>query len=216
MSRNLRDFLDITAALEEYGVRLACVAHPIDTGTAAGRVFVNLMAVFGQLEREQSAERVADTFQAIRKRGGYIGGCTPFGYLVQDKHLVPDPERRDVVRKMFECFLRTASEKAVAAMVEECGATRRDGRPWNLSYIGRILRNRVYCGEVMFRGEPGPPRGRARTRDPRPTRSRGSCAAAIAAARCRPLRHTAGTTIPRSTATSPAATTPSGRIRSAP
>ncbi len=154
LSRNLRDFLDITAALEECGVRLACVAHPIDTGTAAGRAFVNLMAVFGQLEREQSAERVADTFQAIRKRGGYIGGCTPFGYLVQDKHLVPDPERRDVVRKMFECFLQTASEKAVAAMVEECGATRRDGRPWNLSYVGRILRNRVYCGEVMFRGEP--------------------------------------------------------------
>ena len=37
ISRNLRDFLDITDTLQKSGVRLACVAHPIDTGTAAGR-----------------------------------------------------------------------------------------------------------------------------------------------------------------------------------
>ena len=153
ISRNLRDFLDITDALQKSGVRLACVAHPIDTGTAAGRAFVNLMAVFAALEREQSAERVRDRCHAVRRKGGYIGGCTPFGYLARDKHLVPDPERRDVVRQIYEAYLRTGSVKAVAAGLVSQGVKRADGRPWNLPYVLRILTGRVYVGEVEFEGK---------------------------------------------------------------
>lgn len=153
ISRNLRDFLDITETLQGNGVRLACVAHPIDTGTAAGRAFVNLMAVFGQLEREQGAERVRDKIAAVRRKGGYIGGVTPFGYIAKDKRLVPDPERRDAVGRIYECFLRTGSAKAVAASLVSQGVTRRDGRPWNIPYISHILRNRLYAGEIEFEGK---------------------------------------------------------------
>ncbi len=153
ISRNLRDFLDITDTLQKCGVRLACVAHPIDTGTAAGRAFVNLMAVFAALEREQSAERVRDRCHAVRRRGGYIGGCTPFGYLARDKHLVPDPERSAVVKRIFESYLRFGSLRTVAESLEEQGVTRRDGHPWTTGNVARILKNRLYSGEIEFEGQ---------------------------------------------------------------
>ena len=53
ISRNLRDFLEITDTLQKCGVRLACVAHPIDTGTAAGRAFVNLAQAVRSARIEQ-------------------------------------------------------------------------------------------------------------------------------------------------------------------
>ena len=152
ISRNLRDFIEITETLQRCGVRLACVAHPIDTGTAAGRAFIQVMAVFAQLERDQGAERVRDRVRAVRRKGGYIGGATPFGYLARDKHLVPDPERRDAVRLIYEAFRRTGSVKEAGRTVASLGVTRPDGRPWNLPFIERILRNRVYVGEVEFEG----------------------------------------------------------------
>ena len=153
ISRNLRDFLDITDTLQKSGVRLACVAHPIDTGTAAGRAFVNLMAVFGQLEREQGAERVRDRVHAVRSKGGYIGGSTPFGYLAVDKRLVPDSARRDAVRLVFETYLRTGSLKSVAACIEANGICRPDGKAWKLTHFSYMLRNHTYVGEIEFRGK---------------------------------------------------------------
>ena len=114
---------------------------------------MNLMAVFTALEREQSAERVRDRCHAVRRRGGYIGGCTPFGYLARDKHLVPDPERSAVVKRIFESYRRFGSLRTVAESLEEQGVTRRDGHPWTTGNVVRILKNRVYTGEIEFEGE---------------------------------------------------------------
>ncbi|MBM6722328.1 recombinase family protein [Pseudoflavonifractor phocaeensis] len=72
-ARNTRDLLDLTAALEEKGVRFVSQKEAIDTDGPAGKLMLTIFGALAQFERETILERQAEGI-AIAKAEGRMTG----------------------------------------------------------------------------------------------------------------------------------------------
>ena len=50
LARSMKDLQDIVHELKEKGVALRATEQPVDTGTAAGKAFLDMLGVFAELE----------------------------------------------------------------------------------------------------------------------------------------------------------------------
>jgi len=80
LTRSIRDFYDLWEICEEYGVELVSATEKLDTTTAMGRAFLNLLLTFAQFEREMTAQRLADKFAEEAQEGKKHPGMAPYGY----------------------------------------------------------------------------------------------------------------------------------------
>ena len=75
-----------------------------------GRLTLNILLSFAQFEREVIGERIRDKFAASRARGMWMGGTPPLGYDVRDRKLVVNETEAELVRLIFNRFLRVGHE----------------------------------------------------------------------------------------------------------
>jgi len=74
LARSMKDLQDIVHELKGKGVTLKATEQPIDTGTAAGKAFLDMLGVFAEFETNLRRERQAEGIQAAKARGVYKGG----------------------------------------------------------------------------------------------------------------------------------------------
>jgi DNA invertase Pin-like site-specific DNA recombinase len=69
LARSTRDLLQIAETLEAKGVNLKVLEQPIDTTTAAGRLFFTILGAFGEFEASIRAERQREGIDAAKAKG---------------------------------------------------------------------------------------------------------------------------------------------------
>ncbi len=74
LARSMKDLQDIVHALKGRGVALKATEQPIDTATAAGKAFLDMLGVFAEFETNLRRERQAEGIAAAKLRGVYKGG----------------------------------------------------------------------------------------------------------------------------------------------
>lgn len=148
LSRSLCDFMDLSRVFERHGVSFVSVTQQIDTSCPAGRMLLNILMTFAQFEREMTSDRIKDKVLASKQKGMWTGGVAPYGYRVENKHLVPDPVSADAVRFVFRRYAETGSPKTVLSELLHQFGERTDGVRWNTGNLYRMLRNCTYAGMV--------------------------------------------------------------------
>ena len=73
LARSMKDLQDIVHELKIRGVALRATEQPIDTGTAAGKAFLDMLGVFSELETNLRRERQLEGIAAAKARGVYTG-----------------------------------------------------------------------------------------------------------------------------------------------
>ncbi len=73
LARSLKDLQDIVHELRAKGVALRCTEQPVDTGTAAGKAFLDVLGVFAEFETALRRERQLEGIAAAKARGVYKG-----------------------------------------------------------------------------------------------------------------------------------------------
>lgn len=127
LSRDAADALTVIREWEAAGVRLIingwgeCIG-PHAQGNA-GRLMLEVMAVFAGHERRVLKERQRDGQRAKREAGGHIGGVAPFGYRKEGTgraaRLVPDPEQQAALGTIREMGTQGMASRAIAAAVRD-------------------------------------------------------------------------------------------------
>ena len=117
---------------------------------------LNILMTFAQFEREMIATRVKDKMAATRKKGKWIGGNVPFGYVAFEKRLYVDAEKAPVVRRIFNRYLEIQSPKQIAYELNQDGIKTSTGKDWNRAHIYHILNNYTYVGKVFYEGHAYP------------------------------------------------------------
>jgi site-specific DNA recombinase len=74
-----------------------------------GRLTLNVLLSFAQFEREVTGERIRDKIGASKRRGLWVGGMVPLGYVSRDKKLVVEDEETERVRSIFRRYLDLGS-----------------------------------------------------------------------------------------------------------
>ena len=73
LARSLKDLQDIVHELKAKGVALKATEQPVDTGTAAGKAFLDMLGVFAEFETNLRRERQLEGISAAKARGVYKG-----------------------------------------------------------------------------------------------------------------------------------------------
>lgn len=73
LARSLRDLQNIVFELREKGAHLKATEQPIDTGSAAGKAFLDMLGVFAEFETNLRRDRQMEGIEAAKKRGVYKG-----------------------------------------------------------------------------------------------------------------------------------------------
>jgi site-specific DNA recombinase len=128
-----------------------------------GRLTLNVLLSFAQFEREVTGERIRDKIGASKRRGLWVGGMVPLGYVSRDKKLFVEQEEAERVRTIFLRYLDLGSIGLLLADLRERGIVTKvrqlsDGRtiggiPFTRGPLAYLLRNRFYIGEVVFRDQ---------------------------------------------------------------
>ena len=107
LSRSLADFAKLIDLFDEHKVSFVSVTQQFNTTTSMGRLTLNILLSFAQFEREVIGERIRDKLAASKRKGMWMGGVTPMGYVVKNRELVIDPDEAEGIRKIFDLFLMT-------------------------------------------------------------------------------------------------------------
>jgi site-specific DNA recombinase len=74
-------------------VTLRSATEPFDTGSAAGRMMLQMLAVFAEFERATIVDRVSAGIERRAKEGRWFAGRPPFGYLFWTSSARSSPTR---------------------------------------------------------------------------------------------------------------------------
>ena len=129
LSRSLMDFSKLVDVFDTNQVTFVSVTQSFNTTNSMGRLTLNILLSFAQLEREVIGERIRDKFAASRKRGMWMGGYAPLGYDVKDRKLVVNEAEAKLVRHIFQGFVELESTAKLTRQLHAEGATTKRGQP---------------------------------------------------------------------------------------
>jgi site-specific DNA recombinase len=163
LTRSLADFAKLVELFDRHDVSFVSVTQSFNTTTSMGRLTLNVLLSFAQFEREVTAERIRDKIAASKRRGMRMGGPVPLGYDVRNKRLVINHEEAERVRLIFQGYLQLGSLADLARHLFDrrihTKTTRRsDGRvrggiAFTKGPLAHLLKNRVYIGDVVHKGQ---------------------------------------------------------------
>jgi site-specific DNA recombinase len=141
LTRSVKDLCELLERFERRGVTLISVAESLDTGSAAGRLVLNIMTAVSQWEREAIGERTRDAMNHKRSNGERVGNIR-FGYRlsVDGKHVEPDPAEQVVLREIRQLRQSGHSMRRIAVALNHRALRTRRGSPWRLEHVARILK----------------------------------------------------------------------------
>ena len=162
LTRSLADFSKMVEVFERHEVSFVSVTQQFNTTTSMGRLMLNVLLSFAQFEREVTGERIRDKIAAAKRKGMWMGGVPPLGYDVDNRLLVINEAEAAVVRHIFEEMLTIGSPTQIAVNLTADGITTkawttqegqtRSGTRIDKKYLHKLLRNRIYLGELSHKG----------------------------------------------------------------
>jgi len=152
ITRNLKDLIFLKDFFEESGVSFISITQNLDTSTPMGRFSFYILGLVAELEREMTAERVAEDMRGRAKRGKWNGGVVPFGFKCcpELKGLTVDSKDAEVVKTIFEQYQRHKSFRNVVHSLNSMGIKTKEGEFWASTSIRRILQNPIYAGDLVY------------------------------------------------------------------
>ena len=162
LTRSLADFAKIVEALDAQAVSFVSVTQQFNTTTSMGRLTLNVLLSFAQFEREVTGERIRDKIAASKRKGIWMGGNVPLGYDAINRELIVNREEAKLVQKLFERYLELGCVSRLKAELDHEGwkskvrisaaGKRYGGADYARGGLYKILKNRVYLGEICHKG----------------------------------------------------------------
>lgn len=152
LSRSVVDTVKLV--LEEWEGRayIKSAREPIDTSTPHGKVLFYILASYAEWERSVIRERTHSGQLKRAQAGRNPGFAPPYGYAVGETPgtLAVVPIEAEIVRRIFRMYVEGAGAKTIVDKLNGEGVPFRHGRSWNQQTVLHILKNPVYCGELVY------------------------------------------------------------------
>lgn len=139
LSRKVIDTLNLIELMRKNNIEFHSITDNIDTKTAMGKFFLNVMASLAQMERDLISERTKDALQhkiSKNERAGQV----PYGWtLSQDgRTLIPNKKEQKAIALIRDLHKKGYSYRAICRELE---ARRHEpiGAKWHHQTIKNIL-----------------------------------------------------------------------------
>jgi site-specific DNA recombinase len=165
VGRKLLVVADAHDRLGEADVSLKSATEPLDTSTAAGRMYFQMLASFAEFERETIRQRTSDGLQRAFRNGKHLG-TLPFGYDIDEAgKFVIVPDEAEMVREIIANIADGATLYAEAQRLNDegipspgrryRGKPRKHGPSWIHTTLARMVHQSAYSGTHCVRTKQG-------------------------------------------------------------
>jgi len=141
LTRSVKDLANLLERFNRRGVSLVSVAESLDTGSAAGRLVLNIMVSVSQWEREAIGERTRDAMCHKKSLGQRVGTIT-YGYRVGagGKTLERNEQEQEIIARVVVLRRSGHTTRRIAAALNGQGLTTRRGGQFRFEYVAKILK----------------------------------------------------------------------------
>jgi len=160
LDRLTRSLRDLCTLQDEFfsdigkGARLISLSESVDTSSAGGRLFLTLIVLFAQWERETVSERTRAALDHVRSTGTHLGGV-PMGSRRADcGALTADETELATVRRILALHASGESLRSIAGILTADGVPTKRGGRWAPQTVNAILRREI---SAALPGEPAEP-----------------------------------------------------------
>jgi site-specific DNA recombinase len=145
LTRSVKDLCELLERFERKGVALVSVAESLDTGSAAGRLVLNIMAAVSQWEREAIGERTRDALGHMRSQGQRVGNIV-FRLPAGSRRSAPRsrPRRAGCLGGNTAATQTGHDPAGIAATLNHRALRTRRGTPWRLESVARVVKQSAF------------------------------------------------------------------------
>lgn len=151
LTRSTKDLIDLIELFNNHNCSFNSLTESIDTLSSTGRMFIKIIGIFAEFERETIAERVKFGLERKVKEGYTIASKNiSFGYIKNKGEKIQkiDQEKSKIVKEIFELFLKGFNYSKIAKIINDKKII---NKKFNYKNIKLILTNVNYIGLVRYR-----------------------------------------------------------------
>ncbi|WPD20279.1 recombinase family protein [Thermaerobacter composti] len=164
LSRRVSHLAQLIDEFDRHGCAFRSVTEPFDTSHAAGRAFLQMLAVFAEFERELIRERVTQGIHQRIKAGYIHGRPKALGYVIPGDGAVWQVDEREaaIVRWIYDQYLRGVGSMRIAMALKEgvpelpADVLQREFGHLSVASLADrvrwILKNPIYAGYTTLNG----------------------------------------------------------------
>jgi site-specific DNA recombinase len=154
LTRSTKNLIELIDLFNKHKCAFNSLNESIDTSTATGRMFIKIVGIFAEFERENLAERVRLGCERKVKEGFTPAAIyQSYGYKrgIGEKVQTIFPEEAEIVKRIFSMYLRDnySLTEIVRTLDAENIPTKRD-KTWSIAAIKLLLTNPNYIGKVRY------------------------------------------------------------------
>ena len=154
LTRSTGDLVYLIDLFNSHGCAFNSLMESIDTQTPSGRMFIKIIGIFAEFERENIAERVRLGFER-KAREGYTMSTrfTCYGYQRQkgEKIQTINETEANIVREIFDMYVnQNMNFVAIAKILNMRGIPTRKNTLWQSGTVRNIIMNCNYIGKIRY------------------------------------------------------------------
>ena len=142
LSRGVRNYYKVLDVLDEHEVFWQTIFEKYDSSTANGRLHINIMLSVAENESAQTSERIRSVFKTKIENKELISGKIPIGLKKDDKKLIIDESKKQIVLDAFDFYKETTSAYQTFQKLD----LKYPDLQLNYMRTYRMLTNKLYIG----------------------------------------------------------------------
>lgn len=155
LTRSVKDLLMLMDLFDKHKTKFISLSEQIDTSSATGRMFVQLLGVFAEWERSVIGERVVVGMEQRAKTGKYTARrVLGYDYDPETQTYSINEEEAKIVRLVFERHNQGKGYFAIAKELNSLGYRSKDGNMFaNNSLVHMVNHGWYYCGKFLYKAK---------------------------------------------------------------
>jgi len=155
LTRSTKNLIELVELFEENNCAFNSLTESVDTDTPSGRMFLKIIGIFAEFERENLSTRLKLGFERKVKEGFTLANnIISYGYIkdVGQKIQTIHPDEAKIVKDIFAMYVEqnTSMNKIARTLNERKIPTKRNARMWDAGTIRTLLANPTYIGKVRY------------------------------------------------------------------
>ena len=151
LTRNTADLIYLTDLFNKQNCGFNSLTESIDTQSPSGRMFLKIIGIFAEFERENIIERTKVGIERKVREGYKIGGNPSYGYDQAKNQKIQsiNEEEAEIVREIFDMYAnQRLAINDIARRLNVRKIPTKHNTTWGSTTIRRLLANVNYIGNV--------------------------------------------------------------------
>ncbi|MCL2404281.1 MAG: recombinase family protein [Defluviitaleaceae bacterium] len=154
LTRSTKNLIELVELFNANRCAFNSLQESIDTSSATGRMFLKIVGIFAEFERENLAERVRLGLERKAKEGFSLSNYIPaYGYTKINGNRILEINKTEAatVRRIFDMYLHeNINYSQITKILNSENIHTKRASKWTMTTISGMLSNPTYIGKVRY------------------------------------------------------------------